>query len=91
MSPPPSPKFVRYHYVEQSVVFYLKPTVTSRSPKNQNGTVAKDALLMEKFVSAECVRSIRRGRELCGLADCASSPICNRTLIGQRVLVAANG
>ncbi len=36
--------------------FYLKPPATSRSPINQNDTMAKDALLLEKFISAECVR-----------------------------------
>ncbi len=36
-------------------------------------------------------QQIRQECELCGLAACASSPICNRTLIGQRDLAAANG
>ncbi len=40
--------------------------------------MAKDALLPEKFISAECVRYIRKTRELCGLAVCTSSPGCNR-------------
>ncbi len=33
----------------------LKPPATS-TRNNQNGTLAKDALLMEKFISAESVR-----------------------------------
>ncbi len=40
----------------------------SQSPTNQHGTMVKDALLMEKFISAECVHKITRLRELCGLA-----------------------
>ncbi len=42
--------------VEQGVVFYLSNPATYRSPIHQNGTTAKDALLMEKFINAECVR-----------------------------------
>ncbi len=45
-----------HEYVEQGVIFFLKPPATSRSPKNQNGTMAKDALLLENVISAECVR-----------------------------------
>ncbi len=46
-------------YVLQNVSFKHdtgEPPATSRSPINQNGTMAKDALLQEKFISAECVR-----------------------------------
>ncbi len=42
--------------VEQSVVFYLNPQPRLDPRKNQNGTLAEDALLMEKFISAESVR-----------------------------------
>ncbi len=42
--------------VEHGVVFYLNPPVTSQSTITPNGTMAKDALLMENFISAECVR-----------------------------------
>ncbi len=46
-----------FRFVEQGVVFYLiSPRHVSIPRKNQNGTMAKDALLMEKFISAECVR-----------------------------------
>ncbi len=51
--------------VEQGVVFYSSPPTTSRFPKNQNGTMAKDALLIESFISAERVRSITRLCQLC--------------------------
>ncbi len=77
--------------VELGVVFYLKPPSHVSIPKNQNGTMAKDALFMEKFISAECVRKIARLHELFCLAACASSPGCNRTLIGQHDLAVANG
>ncbi len=51
--------------VEQGIVFYLiPPSHVSIQEKNQNGTMAKDALFMEKFVSAECVRWKTRLREL---------------------------
>ncbi len=46
---------VRDSNVELRVMFYLKPTGTSRSFKNQNGTMAKVALFTEKFISAEYV------------------------------------
>ncbi len=42
--------------VELGAVFYLNPQPRLDPRKNQNGTLAKDALLMEKFISAECVR-----------------------------------
>ncbi len=42
--------------VELGVVFYLNPQPRLDPRKNQNGTLAEDALLMEKFISAECVR-----------------------------------
>ncbi len=42
--------------VELSVLFYLNPQPRLDPRKNQNGTMAEDALLMEKFISAECVR-----------------------------------
>ncbi len=58
---------------------------------NQNGTMAKDALLMEKTISAECVHKIAWLCELFGLAACVSSPISNHTLIGQLDLATANG
>ncbi len=45
-------------FVEQGVVFYLiSPSHVSIPRKNQNGTMAKDALLMEKFISAERARA----------------------------------
>ncbi len=48
--------------VEHGVVFNLTtPPSMSRSPKNQNGTMTKDALLMENFISAEFLRPIRKG------------------------------
>ncbi len=53
--------------------------------------MAKDALLMEKFISTECVRSIRKGWHLCGLVAFAVSLVCNRTLIGQCNISTANG
>ncbi len=53
--------------------------------------MAKDALLPEKLISAECVHQIRKKCELCGLAACASSPGCNHTLIGQFDLAVTNG
>ncbi len=73
------------------VMFYLKPPATARSPINQNGTMAKDALLLKEFICAECVRYLRLEYELCGLATYASSPGCNRTLIGHYDLAAGNG
>ncbi len=79
-----SPELLGDNFVELVVVFYL-------NPPNQNGTMVKDVLLLEKFISAECVRRIRQKCELCGLAACASSLGCNRTLIGQHDLAAANG
>ncbi len=42
--------------VELSVVVLLKPPSHVSIPGNQNGTLAEDALLMEKFISAESVR-----------------------------------
>ncbi len=42
--------------VEQSVVFYLNPQPRLDPRKNQNDTLAEDALFMEKFISAESVR-----------------------------------
>ncbi len=42
--------------VELGIVFYLIPPATSRSPINQNGTMAEDALFTGKFIRAECVR-----------------------------------
>ncbi len=50
--------------VELGVVFYLKSPSHVSIPKNQNDTLAKDALFMEKFISAECVRNIARLCEL---------------------------
>ncbi len=76
--------------VELGVVLLKTPSHVS-IPGNQNGTLAKVALLKEKFISAECVLWIRQKRELSGLAACASSPSCNRTLIGQHDLAATNG
>ncbi len=38
------------------VVFYLNPQPRLDPRKNQNGTIAEDALFMEKFISAESVR-----------------------------------
>ncbi len=38
------------------VVFYLNPLPRLDPQKNQNATMAKDALLMEKFITAESVR-----------------------------------
>ncbi len=38
------------------VVFYLNPQPRLDPRKNQNGTMAKGALLPEKFISSECVR-----------------------------------
>ncbi len=58
--------------VELGIALYLTPPVTSRSPKNQNGTKAKDALFME---NAECVGSISRLCELCGFDACIGSPV----------------
>ncbi len=46
----------RYRIVELGIVFYLNPLPRLDPQKNQNGTMAKDALLMEKFTSAESVR-----------------------------------
>ncbi len=46
----------RYRIVELGDVFYLNPLPHLDPQKNQNGTMAKDALLMEKFTSAESVR-----------------------------------
>ncbi len=60
-------------------------------PINQNGTMAKDALLLKKFISAVCVSYLRLEYELCGLATYASSPGCNRSLIGHYDLAAGNG
>ncbi len=43
--------------VELGVVPLKTPSQPRLDPrKNQNGTMAKDALLPEKFISAECVR-----------------------------------
>ncbi len=53
--------------------------------------MAKDALLLKKFISAVCVRYLRLEYELCGLATYASSPGCNRSLIGHYDLAAGNG
>ncbi len=40
-----------------AIVELLKPPQPRLDPqKNQKGTMAKDALLMEKFIRAECVR-----------------------------------
>ncbi len=64
--------------MKQGVVFYLSPQTRFYPQKNQNGTMAKDALFVEKLL------------ELRGPAACASSPGCNRALIGQHDLVAAN-
>ncbi len=50
--------------VEQGAVFHLNPPATSRPPKVQNGKMAKNALLMEYFISAEFVRLISQLREL---------------------------
>ncbi len=79
------------HQCKTGCCVLLKPPNHVSIPRNQNGTMAKDALLPEKFISAECVRWIRQNGELCGLAAYASSPGCNRTLIGQHDLAAANG
>ncbi len=49
-------RFLLTWTVEQDVAFYLKPPAASRSPKNQIGTLARGALLMENCISAECVR-----------------------------------
>ncbi len=47
----------------------LNPQATSRSPINQNGTMVKGTLFMEKFISLlKCVHLITRLRELCRLA-----------------------
>ncbi len=72
-------------------MFYSKPPGHVSIPGNQNGTMAEDALFMEKFISAESVRQIIQKVELCGLAACASSPRCNRALIGQHDFGAATG
>ncbi len=53
--------------------------------------MAKNALFMEYFISAEFVRLISQLREVCGLAALVSLPMCNRTLIGQDDLATANG
>ncbi len=45
-----------YTLVELGVVFYLNPQPRLDPRKNQNGTMAKNALFMEKFISAESVR-----------------------------------
>ncbi len=42
--------------VELGVVLLKTPQPRLDPRKNQNGTLAKDALLMEKFISAESVR-----------------------------------
>ncbi len=81
-----TPLAYQLRFVELGAAFYLKPPSHVSIPRNQNGTMAKVALLMEKFISAECVRWIRQKRGLCGLAACASSPGCNLELIGQHDL-----
>ncbi len=81
----------RNKLVKLGVVFYLISPSHVSIPKNQNGTMTKDALLIEMFCSAECVRYIRQNCKLCGLAACASSAGHNRTLIEQHDLAAANG
>ncbi len=53
--------------------------------------MAKDALLMENFISAQCVLQVRKDGELCELAAFSGSPFRTRTLIGQLELAAANG
>ncbi len=52
-------KYVRP--IEQGAAFCFIPPATFQSPENQNDTMAKDALLMGNFISAESVRSIRQG------------------------------
>ncbi len=54
--------------VELGAVFHLNPPAPSRPPKIQNGKMAKNALFMEYFISAEFVRLISQLREVCGLA-----------------------
>ncbi len=71
------------YLVEQGVVFYLKPPATSRSPKSEWHD-GQRRLVTGKVYCAECVQYLRLKWELCGLAACTSSPICNCTLIGQR-------
>ncbi len=77
--------------VEQVVVFYSIPPSYALIPKLQKYTTDKDAVLMENFISVKCFHSIRKGWGLSGLVACASSAGCNRTLIGQHDLAAANG
>ncbi len=45
-----------YAHVEQCVILLKTPQLRLDPQKNQNGTLAEDALLMEKFISAESVR-----------------------------------
>ncbi len=48
--------FLLLSHVELGCYVLLKPPSHVLIPRNQNGTMAKDALLMEKFISAVCVR-----------------------------------
>ncbi len=50
-----SPELLGDNFVELGVVFYPE---TRLDPPNQNGTMAKDALLLATFISAGCVRWI---------------------------------
>ncbi len=52
--------------VEQGAVALLKtPSHVSIPQINQNDTLAKGALLLEKFISTECVRWTKQKCELC--------------------------
>ncbi len=70
--------------VELGVVFYLIPLSHVSIPKNQNGTMAKDALFTGKLYQRR-VRALDKKRLRVGW------PGCNRTLIGQHDLAVANG